>query len=158
VADLCVARATGRTTELPRLAKRKKPTPVLAAAGLLEVHGGVVMGRRPEGLLGGLWEPVLTQIAVDEDPRVGVERAFRERAAIRVDVGTKLGRITHVFTHRRLTCDVFEVDAEAPEIVPSVYTDVRVVADPDTVPLSKLALKILALRTPMMFGLAADAD
>ena len=153
-----MARATGRTTELPRRAKRKKPRPVSAAAGLLDVGGGVVMGRRPEGLLGGLWEPVLTELTTGEDPRAGVVRAFRERAALDVDVGRKLGRITHLFTHRRLTCEVYEVHGEPKGFAPAVYTDVRVVIDPDTVPLSKLALKILALRAPLMFGLAADAD
>src|SRR5690606_15058483 len=107
-AAACVGRATGRAAELPRTAPRRPPVPVRGVAGLLERDGRVLLGRRPPGLLGGLWEPVGAWS--DEPAGDALRRACRERAGLDVAVGPALGEVVHVFTHRRLTLAVHAVD------------------------------------------------
>lgn len=141
----CVARATDRIADLPALPARKKPVPVQGVAGLLRRGPQVLLGKRPPGLLGGLWEPVLGEVdAPGPDALVGV---FRQRVGLDVTVTADLGEVVHVFTHRRLTLRVFAVEAPAAARVVSdgSYEDLAFV-EPGTagLGLSKLALKVLA--------------
>jgi len=151
--DGCIARAQGRQLELPARAARKKPVNVAGRAGLWIDRGRILLGRRPaKGLLPDLWEPISTawkQGAPDEGALLG---AFAARAGANVERGRLLGRVVHVFSHRRLVLDVYEVSGALPDpgqSDKSYYQAVRWVdlASPD-VPLSKLAQKTIALCPP----------
>jgi A/G-specific adenine glycosylase len=143
----CVARAEGRQEALPNKPLKKKPRPVWGVSGLLRLEGGWLVARRPPGgLLGGMYEPPSLEIGRDEDPEAAVIRAF-EQLSIQVRVVRRLGRVRHVFTHRRLTRTVFEVapiGAGEPGALEG-YDHVAVLTPGAELALSRLARKTLAL-------------
>jgi A/G-specific adenine glycosylase len=155
----CVARRGGRAEELPRLPARTKPLPVQGVAGLLWRADGVWMGRRPPGLLGGLWEPVMAEVDGSLAPAVAVRQAYARRAGLEVQVVRPLGQVVHVFTHRRLVLEVFELVELGPSPSgPDGSYEALVSWDGNrqTLALSKLAEKVLALGQPPALWLAAD--
>lgn len=158
----CGARVAGTLALRPNKPKKKQPRPVRGVAGLLRTEAGWLVARRDdEGLLGGLWEPPLARVDAGLDA-AGLERAvieaFARRVGVQVEVAARLGDLTHVFSHRRLTLTVFTVapaglaldDDPASALAPAPadgYQDVGWLPDPAKadVALSKLARKALAL-------------
>jgi A/G-specific adenine glycosylase len=104
----CAAAAAGTPESWPIKARKSPPRPVRGVAGLLRTDEGALLGRRvPGGLLGGLWEPVRVDLE-DGPPETALETAFRA-LGMRVRIGARRGEVVHVFTHRRLSCAVFDV-------------------------------------------------
>jgi len=156
VAEGCAARAAGDTTTWPRKRAKTPPKRIQAVAGLAAIDGRPLLARRPpSGLLAGLWEPVGGPLATDADVGATLVSAFAERVALEARVVAKLGTVTHVFSHRHLTLEVFRVEVSGVPEARSFYQAVGAV-DPATVGLSKLARKAMALgeRPPLL--LAAD--
>lgn len=120
--DRCRAALTGRATELPVKARRAVAQPVFGVCGLWLDGDNALFAKRPDGLLGGLWElPGLDlEGPVDEDEqRVALAEAFESRVGVEVDAGVKLASVHHQFTHRLLTLDVMRVvSSAAPSTVP----------------------------------------
>lgn len=156
VAAACRARKQGDPLAYPRRAPRKRPTPVRGVAGLLRIDGALVLGRRPPGLLGGLWEPVGTEHPDGVDPEVALVEAFAARAGLEIELVSQLGVVVHTFTHRKLTAIVYEVRGRGVPEVGEYYTEVRLVQDPGSVPLSTLARRMLA--TGPQLGLPLTAE
>ena len=124
------------------------PRPIRAVAGILERDGRILLGKRPPGLLGGLWEPVTADLDDTEEGPAALVRGFSAKVGLDVQIGKPLGSVLHVFTHRRLVLEVFEVHApntEEPRRIVG-YEGLRWV-DPQgpDVALSTLARKTLAL-------------
>lgn len=146
--DPCQARAAGDPQAFPKKAPKRKPKPVRGVSGILYVEGGILVGKRPAGgLLGGLWEPPSMEIGKDGDPEVAIVEAFRDRVALEVRPVRRLGDVKHVFTHRRLTRTVFQVEVVAvgePRAVAG-YDRLDVLREGHSLALSKLARKTLAL-------------
>jgi A/G-specific adenine glycosylase len=149
----CEARAAGTMEAYPRKRPKRAPRAVRAVAGLVTRGAGqsaVLLARRPAGgLLGGLWElPGIELGEDDETPAGTLEGAFRARLGMAVETGAHLATVTHQFTHRTLTLELFRAHSVKREVpVLAWYTDWRWVprerAD-DDVPLSTLAKKVLA--------------
>jgi A/G-specific adenine glycosylase len=95
LAPACRARATGRTGELPVVAKRKKahelPLLVWTALWIEEDHEIVLARRVPDGLFGGLWEL----------PPLELAKQLRVTA-----IGGIVAHHDQVLTHRRLQLTV----------------------------------------------------
>ena len=152
----CRARALGRPEDHPPRAPRAAPREIEAVAGLLRAGDRVLLGRRrPGGLLGGLWEPIRADLDGDE-PRAALEAAFAE-VGLRAAPHRDLGAVLHVFTHRRLTCRVWEVRGGGEPRPGGPYDDVRF-ARPDEVGLSGLASRLLEAASQPPLPLAADAE
>ncbi len=146
VAPACAARASGDPEAFPARRARPAPRAASAVAGVLRRRGGeVLLVRRPaRGLLGGLFE---LPSAPGNDPRALAAQVL-ERTGLRVRVGESLGVVRHVFTHRVLTLEVVRLergggrlrarDGVARWCAPDAF---------DSVPLSTLARKTLALAT-----------
>ena len=151
----CVARRTDRVAALPNKAKKAPPKPVRAVAGLWTRSGRVLCGRRPPGLLGGLYEPISCDLADDEPALPALVEAFRTRAGVVARPLGALGELVHVFTHRRMTLHVFEVDAAGEPVASGGYEALAWVdpAAPD-VGLSKLAVRALAFGATPTLGLS----
>lgn len=173
--DRCQARAQGRPEAFPFKSPKAPPKAIAAAAGLVirsalqarpdrarlpaEVAGDdhLLFGRRPEGLLGGLWELPAFDLEPGRTSRARSTQAlidgFRERFGWEVEVGRSLGAVQHQFTHRTLTLELFEIHLVRPARAPAApralshYDEVRWVprSRPDEVPLSTLTRKVLDL-------------
>lgn len=160
IASACVALAEDRVAALPMKKKKAPPAAVEAVAGRWERGGAVLLGERPPGLLGGLWEPIGDLRWAGEDPTEAVARAFATRVGVEVQVGAELGVVVHKFTHRTLTLRVFAVSGDEEPTSNGSYPRIRWIAEPfSTVALSTLARRALALGEPLeqVLPLAADS-
>ncbi|MEZ4319075.1 MAG: A/G-specific adenine glycosylase [Myxococcota bacterium] len=154
----CGALAQGRVSELPRPKVRKPPVAIAGVAGLLTGPEGVLLVKRPQtGLLGGLWSPPVVMEPEGPDEAVLVD-AFA-RAGLDVRVRERLGTVVHVFSHRRLTAAVYEMQGAGVPRAGEGWVDARFTRS--TAGLSGLARKILDLAGPsgpQLSLLAADAE
>ena len=126
----CRARATGDPLRFPgRLPSPRRKEQRATCAIVLDRRGAVLLHRRRPGLLGGLWEPPqLSQVPPAFTPR---------------------GEIRHIFTHLELHLRVVQGRvarrAEAPSPTPGLYEAQTWTREIETLPLSALARKALAL-------------
>ena len=106
--SLCVARQRGLSELLPQK-PQKKVVPVRHQAALLISFEKTlrVVQRPPEGLLGGLWEfPV---VSVPEDSSAGqAVCSWLDSAGLQQKVEF-IGEIRHIYSHFRLTLEVYVV-------------------------------------------------
>jgi A/G-specific adenine glycosylase len=100
----CGALAQGRVEDLPPPRVRAPPRRLKLAVAVWERQGRFLLGRRDEtGLFGGLWELPTAPLPKDE-------RALGERfasAGLALELGTSLGVVRRVLTHRRLELHLF---------------------------------------------------
>lgn len=145
--DLCVGRASGDPEALPVKAAKKPPTPVWGVSGVLARDGRVLVGKRPDGLLGGLWEPISGELVAGRTPEQALVAAFRARAGVAVAPVAWLGEVEHVFTHRRLRLGVWSVRELGRSGAPDgSYDDLALLnGNRPQLPLSRLSEKVLAL-------------
>jgi A/G-specific adenine glycosylase len=97
--------------------KKKKKTPVPhhhLAIGVVFKNRKMLIVRRPEEkMLGGLWEFPGGRLLPKEPPEPACARIIREKTGLKVSVRSKLTRITHAYTHFKITADVFICVPEA---------------------------------------------
>jgi len=119
----------------------------------------LVARRAGDGLLGGMWEPILGERAAGEGAEAALVRVFAERAGVDVIVGASLGEVRHRFTHRAWTGSVHWALAVGPvRPRPGQGYDAIRFAHPDARDLgwSTLARKLLGYATHVTAPLAAD--
>ncbi len=109
VSKLCDAFCHNEQDDLPVKIKRK-PTPHYdIAAGVIWKGGRILIDqRKPEGLLGGLWEFPGGKREKDETLEVCLVREVWEELGIKVKVGKKITAVDHAYSHFRITLHVFE--------------------------------------------------
>ncbi len=103
--DGCIAREKGIAADLPRRAV-KAPTPQRHGAAFVAMtkDGRVLLRRRPtKGLLGGMMETPSTSFSATPLDDAIAHAPLTGKWAHR-------GKITHVFTHFRLTLDVYALE------------------------------------------------
>ena len=148
LSETCQALKTDSVTAYPKKRPRRQPTKVFAVAAMAtDERGRILMGRRPDdGLLGGLWELPGGEIAADDTRPAGVRRWLAERTGLQGDIGPRLASVQHVFTHRRLTLEVYRVTTSDDALRSHWYTETRWVdrATLEELPLSRLTQKVLS--------------
>ncbi|MGD8369758.1 MAG: A/G-specific adenine glycosylase, partial [Desulfobacterales bacterium] len=94
---------------------KKKPVPEYAiAVGVVHKKGRVLITRRkPEGLLGGMWEFPGGKIAEGESAESACRREIAEETGLRVAVGERIARVRHAYTHFKIVMDVFHCTVES---------------------------------------------
>ena len=108
VREACDAHAAGDAESLPIKKKKTKQAKMRAVAAWLERDGKVLVVRRPEeGLMAGLWELPGGEIGPGDEPKEELARVLREAVSLEILDAEAVGAIEHLFTHRRLTLDVF---------------------------------------------------
>ena len=106
--DVCLAHAQGVTDRYPRREKRHPVPQYHLALGVVRKNGRVLITRRkPDGLLGGLWEFPGGKRLADEPPEQACVRKIREAVNLEVEVTEKITRIRHAYTHFKIVADVF---------------------------------------------------
>lgn len=109
----CVARATGRTAELPVLPPREPVTKVARAAARTASRGGLLVVRVPADAprWAGLWELPTADLSPGESPEQAAVRALREATGLRGRAGERLGTLQHSVTRFRVSLTVVDVTA-----------------------------------------------
>lgn len=109
VARFCQARAHGEQDRLPRTPPRKAVPHYHGAIGVIRHRGRVLIDRRkPEGLLGGLWEFPGGKRERGETLEECLHREVREELGIEIADLRPLTVIRHAYSHFRVTLHVFE--------------------------------------------------
>jgi A/G-specific adenine glycosylase len=126
----CRAAASPDATRWPRTSPRRKPARVRAVSGLLRDAEGRVLVGTSRGRASG---------------KAGLVSWLRDRVGLDARVGRRLASVDHVFTHRRLTLDVYEVVSFDGAPRPTWYAESRFVPTSElgTLPLSRLTEKVL---------------
>ncbi|GAB4365058.1 MAG: A/G-specific adenine glycosylase [Calditrichia bacterium] len=108
VKAFCTAYRQGVQSDYP---KRRSTPPVPAyriAVGIVQRNGKMLITRRrPEGLLGGLWEFPGGKIESEESPARACNREIREETGVDVQVGEHLLNVKHAYSHFKVRLEVF---------------------------------------------------
>jgi len=67
----------------------------------------LITRRKPEGLLGGLWEFPGGKVGENESPETACIREIEEEVNLRVEIDTYVTRVKHAYTHFKILMDVF---------------------------------------------------
>ncbi len=123
---LCRAFQTARQEEFP-IRQKSKPLPEYhIVAGVIRKGDQILITqRKPEGLLGGLWEFPGGKIQVKETAEQACVRAIREETNLLVEPTEYLTRVKHAYTHFKIVMDVFHCSYQFGEIVLNEAVDYR---------------------------------
>jgi len=104
----CMAYLTGQVDAFPKKEKRKPiPTRLMVAGVIRKKDRVLIVRRKTEGLLGGLWEFPGGEIRPGEDAAAGCIRTIREKAGLRVSIDKHLSNVNHAYTHFKIHLTVF---------------------------------------------------
>ena len=108
VEEFCQARQSGDPETLPKKPPRKIKPHYDVSAGIIWRDGHILIAqRRPEGLLGGLWEFPGGKKESGETLEVCLMREIREELDIEIAVEQPFMRIKHAYSHFRITLHTF---------------------------------------------------
>ncbi|MFH1998839.1 MAG: A/G-specific adenine glycosylase [Planctomycetota bacterium] len=108
VTTICLARIRKIQADLP-LKKKKSPVPhKTEAAGVVWKKGRILICRRkPEGLLGGLWEIPGCEKRGGEPLEETLAKSIREKAGIEIRIDGPLVVVSHTYSHFHVTVSAF---------------------------------------------------
>jgi A/G-specific adenine glycosylase len=104
----CLACNENLVDKYPKRIKRA-PLPLnRIAIGVVKKRNHILITqRKPEGLLGGLWEFPGGKIGEDEEPQAACIREIKEEVNLTVKIDSYITRIRHAYTHFKIVVDVF---------------------------------------------------
>jgi len=104
----CRAYQTGNVDAYPkRIATRAVPQYHIAVGVVCKKDRMLITRRKPEGLLGGLWEFPGGKVAKKESPQQACIREIAEEVNLKVVVDAYLTRVRHVYTHFKIVMDIY---------------------------------------------------
>ena len=104
----CEAKRHHTTSSYPkRDASRKVPHRHVAIGVILKKGKMLVVQRKMEGFLGGLWEFPAVPTSAKQTDGAGVEAMIAMETGLTVALNQRLTRIRHAYTHFRLSGDVY---------------------------------------------------
>ncbi len=108
LAAFCLAYQRHRVDAYPRK-RKKQPIPRyhIATGVVFKNNRVLITRRRPEGLLGGLWEFPGGKRNDGESAESACQREIREEVDLVVRIDAHLDRIKHTYTHFKIDMDVF---------------------------------------------------
>lgn len=146
IREHCGAHARGITAELPIL-KRKADSPTIrrVAVAIRNARRESLLIRRSErGLLHGMW----TLPGGEATSPAALIETIEKQTGLRVQIGERLGRVRHVFTHRVWIVSVHQARVASGRVT-SRADECRWIADANSddakVPLASLDRKLLAI-------------
>jgi A/G-specific adenine glycosylase len=106
---LCEARRHNEQDSLPTRAPKKQLPFHTVAVGVVYRRGRILIDqRKPEGLLGGLWEFPGGKKRHGESLEAALRREVREELAVTIRVGRPLAVVDHAYSHFRVRIHAFE--------------------------------------------------
>ena len=105
---ICLAKKRNHQHQLPVKAPRK-PVPHydIGVAVVWKDNRVLIDRRKPEGLLGGLWEFPGGKVKKSESRPACIRREVKEELGIHVKVHKPLIKVDHAYTHFRVTLHVY---------------------------------------------------
>lgn len=104
----CTARRLGIQNELPKRREKARPPHYEIGVGIIWKRGRVlIQQRKPEGLLGGLWEFPGGKREGKESLVNCVRREVQEELGIAVQVGAECAVVEHAYSHFSITMHAF---------------------------------------------------
>ena len=104
----CRAYKEKAVKEYPRRIKKGRISEYHIAVGIIWKNAKVLITqRKPEGLLGGLWEFPGGKIKNGETPSRACIREIKEEVNLVVETEERIARIRHAYTHFKIVMDVF---------------------------------------------------
>ena len=111
LARICQARLHDEQGELPLKGPRKRIPTHTVVVGVIHKDGRILIDkRRPEGLLGGLWEFPGGKKKPRESLEAALQREVREELGIQIGVRRFLMAVDHAYSHLRVRLHVFECE------------------------------------------------
>jgi A/G-specific adenine glycosylase len=113
----CKSSASCRTDDYPKRIKTQ-PVPLYPVVAGVVYHQGrmLITQRKPDGLLGGLWEFPGGKIQQGESPADACLREIREETGIPVSIVSHLCQVKHAYTHFKIQMQVFICEALSGEV------------------------------------------
>jgi len=108
ISDFCRSFQAGCVDRFPkRVDSRPVPEYRIAVGVVIKAGRLLIAQRKPDGLLGGLWEFPGGKVKSGESSREACVREIKEELNLDVDVAAKIGRVRHAYTHFKIDMDVF---------------------------------------------------
>ncbi|MFA5204726.1 MAG: A/G-specific adenine glycosylase [Lentisphaeria bacterium] len=126
VAAMCAARAAGTPEAYPvKRAKSAVPHYQVAVGVVWRKEKLLIAQRRPEQMLGGLWELPGGKPQPGEMLAETVRRELREETGLAVEVGAELATVRHAYSHFRITLTAFTCQCPAGRARPLASAAIR---------------------------------
>jgi A/G-specific adenine glycosylase len=122
----CAARRAGEPERYPIRSQRRKVPNARIAVGVVSRGSRVLITKRPaSGMLGGLWEFPGGKVGAGEAPGSACAREIREEVSLDVDVGKRIARVSHAYSHLRVEIEVFACRYRGGDVVLDGPVDYR---------------------------------
>jgi A/G-specific adenine glycosylase len=148
LAPRCIARSRALTDCLPVKKRAGKIPSYTDVTAVIVRHRKILLCRRHEtGLLGGMWEFPGGRREGREALHSVLMRGVKEQTGLTLFDLKQLGRVTHEYSHFRVTLHVYKCRAEPGRAKALMHEDVRWVTIDDlkALPLSTLQRKVVDL-------------
>ena len=104
----CLAYQSRQVRDFPKRMKRMATPQYHIAVGVVFKNNRVLITqRKPDGLLGGLWEFPGGKIRDGESAEAACIREIKEEANLTVEIDHHLTRVKHAYTHFKIIMEVF---------------------------------------------------
>jgi len=147
----CRANQTGRVDQFPKRIKTPETPLHHIAVGVVYKNNHMLITRRkPEGLLGGLWEFPGGKVRKDERPEQACAREIKEEVNLSVTVTGHIAQVKHAYTHFKILMEVFSCRYLSGDVKLKGPVDFRwiTIREVDQYPFPKANLKFIpALKT-----------
>ena len=144
----CRAFETRQAARYPRRIRTKPvPTHHIAVGVVYKKDRVLITRRRPEGLLGGLWEFPGGKIGKQENAEQACVREIREEVNLNIKIDSVVTRVKHAYTHFKVILDVFRCSYVSGRVRlngPEDYRWIRL-GEIDAYPFPKANLKFIPL-------------
>jgi len=109
ISTFCQANKTNQQAKFPVTIQVKSVPEFHIAVGIVHKNEHIlIIQRKPEGLLGGLWEFPGGKISDNETAEQACIRSIAEKVNLKVKVTNLLTRVNHAYTHFKIEVDVFQ--------------------------------------------------
>ena len=129
LAGYCRALKERAVDDFPKRNKRTALPERRVAMGLVQKRGRTLLvQRREDGMLGGLWEFPGGQVDGNADLRKACRQMIKDSVNLDVAVGERLAAVSHTYTHFKLQMEVYRCQWRSGRVRLKGFADFRWVA------------------------------
>ncbi len=122
----CAARKKGLQEQRPVKKPRKAVPHKEIVVAVIERDRQYLIGRRgPDGMLAGLWEFPGGKLEAGETHQAALARECAEELGVEVKVGGMIASVKHVYTHLKVTLNVYRCAIVSGEARSNVHTELK---------------------------------